>query len=69
MVGDPAPDFELENQEGEMVSLQDYAGRKTVVCVLSKDETPGCVKEEACTFHDRGDFVAVPGHWRKCRLG
>lgn len=58
MIGDPAPDFELENQEGKTISLQDYEGRKTVVVYFyPKDETPGCVKE-ACAFRDQyEDFV------------
>lgn len=58
MIGDPAPAFELQNQEGKTISLQDYEGRKTVVLYFyPKDETPGCVKE-ACAFRDQyEDFL------------
>lgn len=59
-IGDPAPEFELLNQKGEMVRLSDYLGKKTVVLYFyPKDETPGCVKE-ACGFRDSyEDFIEV----------
>lgn len=58
MVGDPAPGFTMENQEGKTVSLSDYLDKKTVVLYFyPKDETPGCVKE-ACGFRDQyEDFM------------
>ncbi|MFK7973181.1 MAG: peroxiredoxin [Bacteroidia bacterium] len=58
MIGDPAPEFELENQEGKTVSLAQFEGNKTVVVYFyPKDETPGCVKE-ACSFRDQyEDFL------------
>lgn len=59
-IGDPAPEFELMNQKGEMVQLSDYLGKKTVVLYFyPKDEAPGCVKE-ACGFRDSyEDFMEV----------
>jgi peroxiredoxin Q/BCP len=51
-IGDPAPEFELQNQEDETVRLSDYLGKKIVVLYFyPKDETPGCIKE-ACGFRD-----------------
>jgi peroxiredoxin Q/BCP len=51
-IGDAAPDFELLNQDGELVRLSDYLGKKKlVVYFYPKDETPGCTKE-ACGFRD-----------------
>ena len=51
-VGDPAPDFRLQSQSGEMVRLSDYKGNKAVVLYFyPKDNSPGCTKE-ACAFRD-----------------
>lgn len=41
-VGDPFPQFELQNQDGKTRTLKDYAGRWTVLYVYPKDDTPGC---------------------------
>ena len=51
-VGDKAPDFILDSQTGENVTLSDFFGKKNVVLYFyPKDETPGCTRE-ACTFRD-----------------
>jgi peroxiredoxin Q/BCP len=51
-VGSVAPDFTLPSQSGEMVSLEDFIGKKPVVLFFyPKNDTPGCTKE-ACTFRD-----------------
>jgi peroxiredoxin Q/BCP len=44
-VGDEAPDFTLQTDEGRAVSLRDYRGRKVVLYFYPKDGTPGCIKE------------------------
>jgi peroxiredoxin Q/BCP len=49
--GDVAPPFALEDEDGRMVSLADFAGRRVVVYFYPKDDTPGCTKE-ACQFSD-----------------
>lgn len=50
-VGDTAPEFTLPNQDGENVSLSDYAGKRVIVYFYPKDNTPGCTKE-ACSIRD-----------------
>lgn len=40
--GDKAPQFSLQNQDGETVSLTDYAGKKVLVYFYPKAMTPGC---------------------------
>lgn len=50
-VGSEAPDFELEDQEGEMHRLSAYRGGWVVLYFYPKDDTPGCTKE-ACGFRD-----------------
>ncbi len=44
-VGTKAPEFELPNQNGEIVKLADYLGKKVVVYFYPKDNTPGCTKQ------------------------
>jgi peroxiredoxin Q/BCP len=39
--GDPAPDFRLTNQDGEEVSLKDFAGRRVALFFYPKALTPG----------------------------
>lgn len=47
--GSKAPDFTLQNQDGEEVSLADFAGKKVILYFYSKDNTAGCTKQ-ACGF-------------------
>ncbi len=48
-VGQKAPDFTLCDQNGNAVSLSDFAGKKVVVYFYPKDNTPGCTRQ-ACAF-------------------
>jgi peroxiredoxin Q/BCP len=51
-VGETAPDFTLNDQNGVPVTLSDSWGRETVVLYFyPKDSTPGCTKQ-ACSFRD-----------------
>ncbi len=50
-IGAPAPDFNLPNASGEMVSLTSFKGSWVVLYFYPKDDTPGCTKE-ACSFRD-----------------
>ena len=47
--GTKAPDFSLPDQDGNMVSLQDFKGQKVILYFYPKDNTPGCTKQ-ACNF-------------------
>ncbi len=40
-----APSFSLPNQLGEIVSLEDYAGKYLVLYFYPRDNTPGCTTE------------------------
>jgi len=44
-IGTKAPEFNLPNQNGEMISLKDFNGKKLVIYFYPKDNTPGCTKE------------------------
>ena len=43
--------FSLANQDGEIVSSQDFAGRRLVMFFYPRAMTPGCTKE-SCDFRD-----------------
>jgi thioredoxin-dependent peroxiredoxin len=46
-----APDFTLQADDGESVTLSSFHGRKVVLYFYPKDDTPGCTTE-ACSFRD-----------------
>lgn len=50
-IGDKAPEFEEQDQEGNLVKLSDFKGRKLILYFYPKDNTPTCVKE-ACSLRD-----------------
>jgi thioredoxin-dependent peroxiredoxin len=50
-VGDKAPNFTLESDEGKEVSLKDYKGKRVLLYFYPKASTPGCTIE-ACEFRD-----------------
>jgi peroxiredoxin Q/BCP len=54
--GQQAPDFELESDTGEPVSLLSLRGKPVVLYFYPKDETPGCTTQ-ACGIRDAyGEF-------------
>lgn len=48
-VGTQAPAFTLPDQNGNLVSLSDFVGKKVVLYFYPKDNTPGCTRQ-ACAF-------------------
>lgn len=53
-IGDKAPNFTLQDKNGNSVSLSDFLGKKVVVYFYPKDNTPGCTRQ-ACTFASNYD--------------
>ena len=47
--GMKAPDFTLQDKDGNTVSLSDFAGKKVVIYFYPRDNTPGCTRQ-ACAF-------------------
>ena len=49
--GDQFPQFELENQNGELISNETLKGSKAILYFYPRDNTPTCTTE-ACDFRD-----------------
>ncbi len=51
-IGDKAPDFTLDDQEGATVTLAAFHGKQPVLLIFYPgDDTPGCVKQ-LCAIRD-----------------
>ncbi len=48
-IGIKAPAFSLPDQNGDIHTLEEYAGKKVVLYFYPRDNTPGCTKQ-ACGF-------------------
>lgn len=59
--GSTAPAFSLVDQDGEQVSLADFAGRKVIVYFYPAASTPGCTTE-ACDFRDNINSLKSAGY-------
>ncbi|MFW9787188.1 MAG: peroxiredoxin [Candidatus Thorarchaeota archaeon] len=59
-VGDEAPDFETEDDEGRVFKLSNYRGKKIALYFYPKDFTPGCTAE-ACSLRDNYQLFESAG--------
>ena len=59
-IGKKAPAFELQNQDGDTIALNDFEGRKVVLFAYPRAATPGCTKQ-ACGFRDSYADVEAAG--------
>ena len=50
--GQKAPNFKLQDKNGNEVSLSDFLGKKVVLYFYPKDNTPGCTKQ-ACGYSEK----------------
>lgn len=50
-VGDKVADFSVNDQDGNLINLSDYKGKKLVVFFYPRANTPGCIME-ACNLRD-----------------
>ena len=62
--GVKAPDFTLNDKDGNAVTLSNFLGKKVVLYFYPKDNTPGCTRQ-ACAFaaayesFKRDDIVVI----------
>ncbi len=50
-IGDKAPDFTLNDENGKTVKLSDFKGKRVILYFYPKDDTTGCTTQ-ACGFRD-----------------
>ena len=60
-IGDKAPNFESQDQEGNTVKLTDFLGTKLVLFFYPKASTPGCTNE-ACNLRDNYESFKAKGY-------
>jgi thioredoxin-dependent peroxiredoxin len=60
-VGNPAPAFEAKDQNGNIIKLSDFKGRKVVLYFYPKDATPGCTAQ-ACNLRDNYEALQKAGY-------
>jgi thioredoxin-dependent peroxiredoxin len=58
--GMKAPGFEGIDQNGKVIKLSDFAGKKVILYFYPKDNTPGCTAE-ACNLRDNWDSFLNKG--------
>jgi peroxiredoxin Q/BCP len=49
--GIKAPEFKLQDKDGNLVNLSDFKNKKVVLYFYPRDNTPGCTKQ-ACSFRE-----------------
>lgn len=59
--GDKAPDFKVNDQDGNQVSLSDFKGKKVVMYFYPRDNTPGCTAE-SCNLRDNYEALQNAGY-------
>lgn len=60
-IGDKAPQFSANDQDGKVHKLEDYKGKKLVVFFYPKASTPGCTAE-ACNLRDNWEKFKKEGY-------
>lgn len=60
-VGDKAPDFTVNDQDGKSVTLSSLKGKKIVLYFYPKDMTPGCTAE-SCNLRDNYKLLVKQGY-------
>ena len=59
-VGDKAPPFRLEDQNGRWVSLDQFRGTRLLLYFYPKADTPGCIRQ-ACNVRDGAEHLQAAG--------
>lgn len=59
--GDKAPSFSGRDENGNLLRLEDYKGKKLVLYFYPKDDTPGCTAQ-ACNLRDNLPALQAAGY-------
>ncbi len=59
-IGDAAPEFNTINQDGRLIKLADFAGKKIILYFYPKADTPGCTAE-SCNLRDNYNDLTGKG--------
>lgn len=59
--GQPAPDFNAVDQNGDPISLSQFRGKKVVLYFYPRDNTPGCTAQ-ACDLRDNYARLQAEGY-------
>lgn len=60
-IGQKLPEILGKDQEGKEIKLSDFKGKKLVLYIYPKDNTPGCTSE-ACNLRDNYDSMLAKGY-------
>ena len=60
-VGDQVPDFISKDQDGTIIKLSDFQGKKLIVFFYPRANTPGCIAE-ACNLRDNYNSLKAAGY-------
>lgn len=60
-IGDKAPELLGKDENGNVLRLSDFTGRKLVLYFYPKDSTPGCTNE-ACSLRDNYERLLQKGY-------
>ena len=59
-IGEKLPEFQVENQNGNLVRSSDFKGKKLVIFFYPKANTPGCTAE-ACNLNENIEYLTKQG--------
>jgi peroxiredoxin Q/BCP len=59
-IGDLAPEFKVEDSDGQLVDLSKLIGSKVVLYFYPKDDTPGCTAQ-ACNLNENLSHLQANG--------
>ena len=60
-IGQKLPEILGKDQEGKEIKLSDFKGKKLVLYIYPKDNTPGCTNQ-ACNLRDNYDSMLAKGY-------
>lgn len=60
-IGEKAPDVLGKDQDGNLLKVSDYQGKKIVLYFYPKDSTPGCTSQ-ACNLRDNYELMLKRGY-------